>query len=192
MKQQIEFILEVDKLKNVIRRNYLVDDSRRENTAEHSWHSILTALVLFEYAENKAQLDLLRIVRMIAIHDLVEIEAGDTFMFDTEGNKDKFNRENQAAKKLFTKLPYDQGKEYYELWLEFEKEETHDSIFAASVDKIMPVLLNTYSTGISWREAEVTSEMVFETLVGIKKGPKKIQDLLKDLVKLAEEKEILS
>jgi putative hydrolase of HD superfamily len=192
LKQQIEFILEVDKLKNVIRRNYLVDDSRRENTAEHSWHSILTALVLFEYAENKAQLDLLRIVRMIAIHDLVEIEAGDTFMFDTEGNKDKFNRENQAAKKLFTKLPYDQGKEYYELWLEFEKEETHDSIFAASVDKIMPVLLNTYSTGISWREAEVTSEMVFETLVGIKKGPKKIQDLLKDLVKLAEEKEILS
>ena len=192
MKQQIEFILEVDKLKNVIRRNYLVDDSRRENTAEHSWHSILTALVLFEYAENKAQLDLLRIVKMIAIHDLVEIEAGDTFMFDTEGNKDKFNRENQAAKKLFTKLPYDQGKEYYELWLEFEKEETHDSIFAASVDKIMPVLLNTYSTGISWREAEVTSEMVFETLVGIKKGPRKIQDLLKDLVKLAEEKEILS
>lgn|SRR5690554_630903 len=192
LKQQIEFILEVDKLKNVIRRNYLVDDSRRENTAEHSWHSILTALVLFEYAENKPQLDLLRIVRMIAIHDLVEIEAGDTFMFDTEGNKDKFNRENQAAKKLFTKLPYDQGKEYYELWLEFEKEETHDSIFAASVDKIMPVLLNTYSTGISWREAEVTSEMVFETLVGIKKGPKKIQDLLKDLVKLAEEKEILS
>ncbi len=192
MKQQIEFILEVDKLKNVIRRNYLVDDSRRENTAEHSWHSILTALVLFEYAENKAQLDLLRIVKMIAIHDLVEIEAGDTFMFDTAGNKDKFNRENQAAKRLFTKLPYDQGKEYYELWLEFEKEETHDSIFAASVDKIMPVLLNTYSTGISWREAEVTSEMVFETLVGIKKGPRKIQDLLKDLVKLAEEKEILS
>jgi len=192
LKQQIEFILEVDKLKNVIRRNYLVDDSRRENTAEHSWHSILTALVLFEYAENKAQLDLLRIVKMIAIHDLVEIEAGDTFMFDTAGNKDKFNRENQAAKRLFTKLPYDQGKEYYELWLEFEKEETHDSIFAASVDKIMPVLLNTYSTGISWREAEVTSEMVFETLVGIKKGPRKIQDLLKDLVKLAEEKEILS
>ena len=192
LKQQIEFILEVDKLKNVIRRNYLVDDSRRENTAEHSWHSILTALVLFEYAENKAQLDQLRIVKKIAIHDLVEIEAGDTFMFDTAGNKDKFNRENQAAKRLFTKLPYDQGKEYYELWLEFEKEETHDSIFAASVDKIMPVLLNTYSTGISWREAEVTSEMVFETLVGIKKGPRKIQDLLKDLVKLAEEKEILS
>ncbi len=192
LKQQIEFILEVDKLKSVVRRNYLVDDSRRENTAEHSWHSILTALILYEYAENRTRLDLLRIVKMIAIHDLVEIEAGDTFMFDSEANRDRFNRENQAAKKLFTKLPYDQGKEYYELWLEFEKEETHDSIFAASVDKIMPVLLNTYSSGISWREADVSSEMVFDTLKGIKKGPMKIQELLKDLVKLAEEKRILS
>ena len=192
LKQQIEFLLEVDKLKSVVRRNYLVDDSRRENTAEHSWHSILAALILYEYAENRTQLDLLRIVKMIAIHDLVEIEAGDTFMFDSEANRDRFNRENQAAKKLFTKLPYDQGKEYYELWLEFEKEDTHDSIFAASVDKIMPVLLNTYSSGTSWREADVSSEMVFETLIGIKKGPKKIQELLKDLVKLAEEKQILS
>lgn len=192
LKQQIEFLLEVDKLKSVVRRNYLVDDSRRENTAEHSWHSILTALILYEYAENRTRLDLLRIVKMIAIHDLVEIEAGDTFMFDSEANRDRFNRENQAAKKLFTKLPYDQGKEYYELWLEFEKEDTHDSIFAASVDKIMPVLLNTYSSGTSWREADVSSEMVFDTLKGIKKGPKKIQELLKDLVKLAEEKRILS
>ena len=192
LKQQIEFILEVDKLKSVVRRNYLVDDSRRENTAEHSWHSILTALILYEYAENRTRLDLLRIVKMIAIHDLVEIEAGDTFMFDSEANRDRFNRENQAAKKLFTKLRYDQGKEYYELWLEFEKEETLDSIFAASVDKIMPVLLNTYSSGISWREADVSSEMVFDTLKGIKKGPMKIQELLKDLVKLAEEKRILS
>ncbi|NLJ00185.1 MAG: HD domain-containing protein [Bacteroidales bacterium] len=192
LKQQIEFVLEVDKLKNVIRRNYLVDDSRRENVAEHSWHSILTALILYEYAENKPQLNLLRIVKMIAIHDLVEIEAGDTFMFDSEANMERFNRENQAAKKLFTKLPYDQGKEYYDLWLEFEKEETHDSIFAASVDKIMPVLLNTYSSGISWREADVTSDMVFETLKGIKKGPRKIEELLKELVKLAEEKQILS
>lgn len=192
LKQQIEFILEVDKLKSVVRRNYLVDDSRRENTAEHSWHSILTALILYEYAENRTRLDLLRIVKMIAIHDLVEIEAGDTFMFDSEANIDRFNRENQAAKKLFTKLPYDQGKEYYDLWLEFEKEETHDSIFAASVDKIMPVLLNTYSSGISWREADVTSDMVFETLKGIKKGPRKIEELLKELVKLAEEKQILS
>lgn len=188
VRQQIDFIVEADKLKNVIRRNYLTDDSRRENSAEHSWHTILMAFLLFEYAENKQQLNLLHIIKMITIHDMVEIEAGDTFMFDDEANKNKFNRENQAAKKIFTLLPYDQGKEYYELWLEFEKEETADAIFAASVDKIMPVLLNTRSNGTSWREAGITAEMVFNTLKAIKKGPRKIQQLLEELVSSAGEK----
>lgn len=188
VRQQIDFIVEADKLKNVIRRNYLADDSRRENSAEHSWHTILMAFLLFEYAENKQQLNLLHIIKMITIHDMVEIEAGDTFMFDDEANKNKFNRENQAAKKIFTLLPYDQGKEYYELWLEFEKEETADAIFAASVDKIMPVLLNTRSNGTSWREAGITAEMVFNTLKAIKKGPRKIQQLLEELVSSAGEK----
>jgi putative hydrolase of HD superfamily len=185
LKQQIDFILEADKLKNVIRRNYISDDSRRENTAEHSWHTILTALLLFEYTENKHELNLQRIVRMISIHDLVEIEAGDTFMFDEEANKKKFDRENQAAKKIFSLLPYDQGKEYYDIWLEFEKEETPDAIFASSVDKIMPVLLNTYSKGTSWREARITAEQVHTTLKGIKKGPRKIQELLEELIFMA-------
>jgi len=188
VKQQIAFILEADKLKNVIRRNYLTDDSRRENSAEHTWHTILMAMLMFEYAENKQDLNLLHIIKMISIHDLVEIEAGDTFIFDEEANKNKFDRENQAAKKIFTKLPYDQGKEYYDVWLEFEKEETADAIFAASVDKIMPVLLNTYSKGTSWREAGITSARVFETLKVIEKGPQKIKELLADLVTLSQEK----
>lgn len=187
LKQQIDFVLEADKLKNVIRRNHLADDSRRENTAEHTWHTILTALLLFEYAENKHELNLLHIVRMISIHDLVEIEAGDTFMFDVEANKNKFDRENQAAKKIFTLLPYDQGKQYYDTWLEFEKEETPDAIFAASVDKIMPVLLNTYSKGVSWRETNITAEQVHTTLKVIKKGSKKIQELLEELIRLGKE-----
>jgi putative hydrolase of HD superfamily len=188
VKQQIDFIVEADKLKNVIRRNYLADDSRRENSAEHSWHTILMAFLLFEYAENKQNLNLLHIIKMITIHDLVEIEAGDTFMFDDEANKNKFNRENQAAKKIFSLLPYDQGKEYYELWLEFEKEESADAIFAASVDKIMPVLLNTRSNGTSWREAGITAEKVLNTLIAIKKGPRKMQQLLEELVSTAGEK----
>ncbi len=192
LKQQIDFIREVDKLKEVIRKNHLSDDSRRENAAEHSWHTLLMALILFEYSDSKQKLDCLRVIKMIAIHDLVEIEAGDTFIFDKEANKDKFDRENQAAKKIFTKLPYDQGKEYYELWLEFEKEETGESIFAASIDKLMPVLLNTYSSGASWREANITSDQVFETLSGIKKGPKKLQELLNELVKTAKEKQNLA
>ena len=188
LRQQIDFILEADKLKQVIRRNWLADDSRRENTAEHTWHSILAAMLFFEYADNKEELELLQIIRMITLHDLVEIEAGDTFIFDEVANKDKFNRENQAAKKLFTKLPYDQGKEYYNLWLEFEKEETPNAIFAAAVDKIMPVLLNTYSNGTSWREAGITGERVYETLRSVEKGPAKIRELLSELVEKAREK----
>lgn len=188
LKQQIEFILEADKLKTVIRRNWLADDSRKENTAEHTWHSILAAMLFFEYAENKEELDLLHIIRMITLHDLVEIEAGDTFIFDKIANRDKFNRENVAAKKLFQMLPYNQGKEYYELWLEFEKEETPNAIFAAAVDKIMPVLLNTYSKGTSWREAGITGERVYETLHSIEKGPAKIRELLSELVDKAREK----
>lgn len=188
LKQQINFILEADKLKQVIRRNWLTDDSRRENTAEHTWHSILAAMLFFEYADNKEELDLLQIIRMITLHDLVEIEAGDTFIFDEEANRNKFDRENQAAKKLFKLLPYDQGKEYYELWLEFEKEETPNAIYAAAIDKIMPVLLNTYSNGTSWREAGITSERLFGTLQSIEKGPTKIRELLTDLVNKAREK----
>lgn len=188
LRKQLDFILEADKLKNVIRRNFLMDDSRRENTAEHTWHTILMAMLFFEHAENKHELDLLRIVKMITVHDLVEIEAGDTFMFDEEANKDKFNKENQAAKKLFTMLPYDQGKEYYDLWMEFEKAKTPDAIFAAAVDKLMPVLLNTYSKGASWREAEITSEQVFDTLKIVKKGPPKLWELLEESVEEAKQK----
>lgn len=188
LKQQIDFILEADKLKNVIRRNYLSDDSRRENMAEHTWHTMLTALLLYEYAENKQELNLLHVLKMIAIHDLVEIEAGDTFMFDTEANKHKFDRENQAAKKIFSLLPYDQGKEYYDIWQEFEKEETPDAIFAASVDKIMPVLLNTYSKGTSWQESQITAEQVHTTLKVIDKGPRKVKELLEELVTIAKDK----
>lgn len=188
IQQQLNFILEADKLKNVIRRNYLIDDSRRENVAEHSWHSILLAQVFFEYAENKAELDLLHIIRMITIHDLVEIYAGDTFIFDEDGYQDKFARENNAAEKIFGLLPTDQGKEMYDLWIEFEQESTPNAIFACAIDKIMPVMLNTYSNGTSWREASISADNVFRTLKIIEKGPKKVADLLHEFVTIALEK----
>lgn len=188
LQQQLNFILETDKLKNVIRRNFLVDDSRRENVAEHSWHTILLAQVMFEYAENKHELDLLHILRLITIHDLVEIYAGDTFMFDETGNKNKFNRENQAAKKIFLKLPYEQGKQMYELWLEFEKAETPNAVYAYAMDKVMPVILNTFSNGTSWREANITAEQVLKTLKTVEKGPQKIWELLNELVEISKQK----
>lgn len=188
LQQQLRFILEADKLKTVIRRNWLTDDSRRENTAEHSWHAVLLAQVFFEYAENKDELNLLHIVRMITVHDLVEIYAGDTFIYDEKGYEDKFERENAAANKLFGLLPDDQAEEYYALWLEFEREETPDAIFACAIDKIMPVMLNTYSNGTSWREAGISSAQVFNTLKVIEKGPETIWRLLRELVETSERK----
>ena len=188
LRQQVNFILEADKLKTIIRRNFLKDDSRKENTAEHSWHTVLVAQLFFEYAENKNELDLLHILKMISVHDMVEIYAGDTFIFDEKGYKDKYSRENQGAKKLFTLLPYDQGKEYYDLWLEFEKEETPNAIYASSIDKLMPVLLNTYSKGTSWKEGEITVQQVLEKLRIMEKAPKKIYDLFTEIVDIAKEK----
>ncbi len=182
LQQQINFILEADKLKTVLRRNLLTDDSRRENSAEHSWHSILMAQILFEYADNKNELDLLHIIKMITIHDIVEVYAGDTFMYDVEGYKDKFDRENKAAIEIFGLLPEDQRKEYYELWLEFENEETPNAQFAAMTDKMMPVIINTYNGGTSWREANISCEQVIESQKNIANGPEVFKNLLQELI----------
>lgn len=182
LQQQINFILEADKLKTVLRRNLLIDDSRRENSAEHSWHSILMAQILFEYADNKDQLDLLHIIKMITIHDIVEVYAGDTFMYDVEGYKDKFERENKAAIEIFGLLPEDQRKEHYKLWLEFENEATPNAQFAAMTDKMMPVIINTYNGGKSWREANISCEQVIESQRNIPTGPKVFQELLEEMI----------
>ena len=158
LQKEIDFILAVDALKNVNRRNYNADDSRRENTAEHSWQIIILAQILHPYAKHKEQIDLLRVIRMLSIHDLVEIHAGDTFIFDEALMEGKFEREKIAARKIFGILNEDLAEEFYQLWIEFEEEKTPDAIFACSIDRIMPFILNSYTEGKSWTEAGVTSE----------------------------------
>ena len=160
IQKEIDFILAVDALKNVQRRNYNADDSRRENTAEHSWQIIILAQILFPYAKNNTEINLLRVIRMLSIHDLVEIDAGDTFLFDEEGMKGKFEREKLAAKKIFGILDEPLSSEFYNLWIEFEEEETSDAIFACAIDRIMPFILNSYTSGKSWTEAGVTETQV--------------------------------
>ncbi|PZP39118.1 MAG: hydrolase, partial [Pseudopedobacter saltans] len=160
IQKEIDFILAVDALKNVNRRNYNADDSRRENTAEHSWQIIILAQILFPYAKNNTEINLLRVIRMLSIHDLVEIDAGDTFLFDEEGMKGKFEREKLAAKKIFGILDEPLSSEFYNLWIEFEEEETPDAIFACAIDRMMPFILNTYTSGKSWTEAGVTEKQV--------------------------------
>ena len=160
IQNEIDFILAVDALKNVNRRNYNADDSRRENTAEHSWQIIILAQILYPYAKQKQEIDLLRVVRMLSIHDLVEIHAGDTFIFDEELMQGKFEREKIAAKQIFGILNNDLSEEFYKLWLEFEEEKTPDAIFACSIDRLMPFVLNSYTSGKSWTEAGVRVDQV--------------------------------
>lgn len=157
LQNEIDFILAVDALKNVNRRNYNADDSRRENTAEHSWQIVLLAQILYPYAKQKDKIDLLRVIRMLSIHDLVEIYAGDTFIFDEALMEGKFEREKVAARKIFGILNNDMAEEFYQLWLEFEEELTADAQFACSIDRIMPFLLNSYTEAKSWTEAGVTA-----------------------------------
>lgn len=160
IQKEIDFILAIDALKNVNRRNYNADDSRRENTAEHSWQIVVLAQILYPYAKNNQDINLLRVIRMLSIHDLVEIDAGDTFLFDEEGMKGKFEREKLAAKRIFGILDEPLSSEFYNLWIEFEEETTPDAIFACAIDRIMPFILNAYTSGKSWTESGVTEKQV--------------------------------
>jgi putative hydrolase of HD superfamily len=160
IQKEIDFIVAIDALKNVQRRNYNADDSRRENTAEHSWQIIILAQILFPYAKNRADIDLLRVIRMLSIHDLVEIEAGDTFIFDEAAMVGKFEREKLSAQNIFGILDEPIRSEFFNLWLEFEEEQTPNAIFACAIDRIMPFILNSHTSGKSWTEAAVTEKQV--------------------------------
>lgn len=158
--QQIQFILEIDQLKQVLRQTLLTDRSRRENSAEHSWHIAIMAFVLAEYAP--AGTDLLQAMRMLLIHDLVEIDAGDTFCYDVQAHLDKAEREQQAADRIFGLLPPDQASELKALWQEFEAQETPTARFAAALDRLQPVLHNQQTQGGTWKLHNVTYQQVMK------------------------------
>jgi putative hydrolase of HD superfamily len=150
LRQQLVFLIEADRLKNVVRGNRIADASRRENTAEHSWHLAMFALVLKEYAVGPIEIG--RVVQMLLIHDLVEIECGDTPLFDTQGALDQADREQLAADKLFGMLPADQGEPFRTTWEEFEAAETPEARFAKALDRLQPILLNHVVGGGTWTD----------------------------------------
>lgn len=164
LEKEIEFILTLDQLKNVIRRNFNHDNSRRENTAEHSWQVIVFAQILFPYARNKEKIDLGRVIKMLSIHDVVEIDAGDTFFYDEKANEGKFERELASAERIFGILAEPMKSEFMNLWLEFEVGETETAIFASAVDRMIPFTLNCHNNGTSWTEANVELEKVKKML----------------------------
>jgi putative hydrolase of HD superfamily len=163
--QQIEFLIEADKLKQVLRRTPLADRSRRENSAEHSWHLLLTAIVLREYSA--AQIDLLRVLEILTVHDLVEIDAGDTFAYDTQDLVTKAEREQAAAERVFALLPADQASRVRSLWEEFEAQETPEACFANAMDRLQPLLQNACAQGGSWRDHDVERAQVLRRMAPI-------------------------
>lgn len=156
----LKFTAEIDKMTSVLRRTMLIDKSRRENDAEHSWHIAVMAILFEKFAPTGT--DISRAVKMCVVHDLVEIYAGDTFAYDINGNKSKAEREVKAADKLFGMLPEDVGKEIRLLWEEFDRMETPDAKYAACMDRIQPYLHNTLTDGHTWVEGKVSKTQVLE------------------------------
>jgi len=188
--QQLQFVREIDKLKGVLRRSFLLDGSRAENSAEHSWHLALMALTLAEHA-NEA-VDVSRVVKMVLIHDIVEIDAGDTFLYDQVGNASKAEREQQASARIFGLLPAAQRDELITLWQEFEGRETADSRFANALDRLIPLLHNYHNRGKAWRENNITHGRVIQMVGHIAEGSSALWDYALNLINDAVEKGYLA
>ncbi|MEO5958420.1 MAG: HD domain-containing protein [Opitutaceae bacterium] len=167
--RQIEFIAECDKLKEVFRQTVNTQSRRPENDAEHSWHLCLCVIVLAEHA-NAVQLDVLRVLKMLIVHDLVEIDAGDTFAYNTAAMAGQHARESIAASRIFGLLPAEQGTQFRALWDEFEAQETPEAKFAAAVDRFQPVLLNCRTEGSAWRKHGITHDRVVARNAHIAQG----------------------
>jgi putative hydrolase of HD superfamily len=187
---QISFLVEIDKLKSVLRKTFLMDKSRLENTAEHSWHVSLMAVVLQEHA-NDPSLNVDHVIRMLLLHDLVEIDAGDTFAYDTQGYLDKEERENAAARRLFGLLPEDQRGEWMELWREFEDGETYESKYAAALDRLHPVIHNYYTGGVSWLENGIVRSQVIKRLAPVQMVSETLWDFTLDILQRSIDQGIL-
>jgi putative hydrolase of HD superfamily len=190
LSQQIAFILEIDRLKQVNRQSLIADGSRRENDAEHSWHLAMMAGLLAEYGP--PSLDIARVTRMLLVHDVVEIDAGDTYCYDSAACLTQRDREVAAAERIFALLPPEQGSEMRELWEDFESRQTPEARFAAALDRLQPVLLNYYTQGRAWLEHGVTRAQVIERNRHIEAGSPRLWAYVERLIDEAVEKGYLN
>lgn len=187
--KQIDFIKEIDKVKYIQRKTKLFNSNRNENDAEHSWHLAMMALILAEHANEP--IDVLKVIKMVLIHDIVEIDAGDTFIYDTQKNHVNTDQERLAANRIFGLLPQEQSKEFIAVWEEFEEGLTAEAKFARTMDRLEPLLQNTSNNGGTWKEFDVDYSKVIEKKKIINEGSTTIWKYAEELINESVEKGIL-
>ncbi len=187
---QLDFVIEIDKCKNIFRQTLLTDGNRHENDAEHSWHLAMMAMVLGEYAEG--EVDIARVTRMVLIHDLIEIDAGDTFCYDEAAHASKAEREQKAADRIFTILPAEQAERFRALWDEFEARVTPEARFAAALDRFQPLLHNYHTQGAAWQAHGVTADKVLARNAHMRDGSESLWRYAESMIHDAVEKGYLA
>ena len=187
--KQVNFIKEIDKLKYIQRKTKLFNSDRHENDAEHSWHLAMMTLVLAEHSD--APIDVLKVLKMVLIHDIVEIDAGDTFIYDSLKNHTNTDEELVAAKRIFGLLPEEQANEFITIWQEFEEGVTNEAKFAKSMDRFEPLLQNTSNNGGTWAEFNVGYQKVYDKKKAIKQGSASLWSYSENLLNKSVEKGIL-
>ena len=180
LQRQLEFVVEIDKAKSILRNSLVIESGRRENDAEHAWHVALMALVLAEYAP--AEIDIGRVVAMLLVHDVVEIDAGDTFVYDTAARELKAEKERAAAERIFGLLPAEQADALRARWEEFETRQTPEAKFAAALDRLQPLLLNFHTQGHAWRKHQVRRSQVMAVNASIAEGAPELWEFARGLI----------
>ena len=180
-KRQVEFLLEIDRLKHTFRQMILLDRSRHENSAEHSWHIALSAMIFSEYA-GRGGIELCRVIRMLLLHDLVEIDAGDTYCYDEQARVDQHERERRAADRIFGLLPPDQAEEFRHLWDEFEDARTAEAHYAHAMDRFQAFLHNYFTQGQMWREHGIQRDQVVRRMQPVERGAPLVWDYVRTLI----------
>jgi putative hydrolase of HD superfamily len=187
LQQQIQFIREIDNLKHILRRTRLFNNSRFENDAEHSWHLAVMAIALSEYSNEP--IDLNRVIKMVLIHDITEIDAGDTFLYDEIRNSSTLQKEAEGAERIFGLLPVEQKDEFIKIWQEFEKRETPESKFAAAIDRLEPLLQNYFTQGYTWKQHNIhKAQVVNKNEPIISKGSSVLWEFARELIEKATSK----
>lgn len=181
LKKQLEFVLEIDKEKNIFRQTHISGHGRNENDAEHAWHMAIMAYLLREYSNEP--IDITRVMLMCLVHDVVEIDAGDTYAYDTEGKKTQKAREEAAKERLYSMLPDDQKEELMAIFEEFEAWETPEAKFARAMDNLQPLLLNNSNGGGDWRNHEVSADQVYGRQIGTKAGSEKLYEVTDNIIR---------